>query len=241
MEPNNIDLDLVRGYVNGTLPEVQLKALEERLEQDQSFAEEFEQQKELVESVVHFNRTQLKQQLSSEDQTTPNSKTLDPGRRRWWLAAASLLLMAVAGYFLLWDQVDSKELFTEYYQPYYNVLSDNQRSGNGVSNAMKWYDQGDYAQALESLSSESFEADEQLLSFYKGICYLELDQIDQAESVFASLKQQPDFELQQAAHWYLGLSYLKADNLVNARSVFQELADNEGPYQQRALEILASL
>jgi len=240
VDSNNIDLDLVREYVNGTLPEEQLKALEERLKQDQTFAEEFEHQKELVESVVLFNRTQLKQQLSSEDKSGQKSSTLGSGGRRWWLAAASLVLMVVAGYFLLWDQVDNEQLFSEYYQPYYNVLADNQRSGNGVSNAMKWYDQGDYTKALESLNNESIDAEGRLISFYKGICYLELNQIDQAESVFTNLKQQPDFELHQAAHWYLGLSYLKGGNLVDAKNVFKELADKKGPYQQRAQQVLTS-
>ena len=244
MDTNNIDLDLVRAYVNGSLSEDRLHDLQQRLNEDSEFASEFQLQVELVESVVQYNRGLLKQQLSAEDHDDAKIRSLDTTKpRAWWLAAASLVFVAIASYFLFWNQPNSDLLFDEYYQPYYNILSENQRSGDSAfsSIAMRWYDQGNYDKALTALDQIVTDERDQLTDFYRGICLIELDQHQQAELVFSRLAQMADFELQAAAQWYLGMSKLKAGSLASAKEIFQTISASPGPYQKRAQQIAEQL
>ncbi len=243
MESFNIDLELIRGYVNGTLPAGQLKSLEQRLSQDPEFAEEFQLQVEMAESVVLLHRQELKQTLKKQDLNTKTTRSTNPFKQRWFMAAASLALMALAAYFLLRNDTDPQSLYANHYQPYYNILTENQRSNDTVSTlmAMRWYDEGDYQKALNALEKVEAGPDPKLIDFYKGICLLELNRSDQAIAIFNDLITGTDFELSEASYWYLGLSYLKTNSIQDAKQVFTNIVATSGAYKQRAQEILDEL
>ena len=240
---HQIDIELVKNYVNGTLSQEHREQIEAQLAEDPTYAHEFNQLKEIVESITLFHHGELKKKLQSEDRSTKDKSHSGFSSRRWLAMAASLVLIAVSGYFLFFSDPSPQEVYEDFYQPYYNVLSTGERGPDQAElDAVGLYEQGRYQEALEVFEQQIVEEpDNSALIFYQGLNYLALEQSDQAIGNLQAVIDQSGGVLTQPAQWYLGLAYLQKGDLENARSVFETLLAESGAYQQEASDILQKL
>jgi len=75
-------------------------------------------------------------------------------------------------------------------------------------------------------------------SFYKGIAFMELDEMAAAETALtAIIKQSPTFSLIEDTKWYLALAYLKQEKIATAYSLLKELKQSP-TYKDRATVLL---
>ena len=239
---NQIDIELVKNYVNGTLSEEQRQQIEAHIAGDPGYAHEFNQLKEIVESITLFHRGELKKKLQREDEQKTASL---PARsnRRWWAMAASIVLIAVSGYLLFFIDPSPQEVYEDFYRPYYNVLSSGERSPDQTElDAVGLYEQGQYEKALEVFERQlTAEPDNWGLVFYQGLNFLALERSEEAINNLEKVTNSSQIVLAEPAQWYLGLAYLQAGNLDQAKSVFSAIQNGTGTYQQKASEILQEL
>ncbi len=243
MDNLEIDIELVKRYVNGSLSDKEKLHIDQRIEDDARFAEVFSEHRLIIESITLHERNELKNKLKLEDAPSQYSIKKSSNNKRWWSMAASVVLIATSAYLLFFQNPNPDNLYQEYYKPYYNVLDDVQRSGESTSSpAMKSYDEGAYEKCLDELQLDLvLDPENPWLNLYKGICHLELSQTQEAISVLQSLDQHPNPQIQEVVNWYLGLAYLRAHDLSSAKFVFTTLKSDTGPYQKRASDILLEL
>ncbi len=109
--------------------------------------------------------------------------------------------------------------------------------------AMRLYDQGEYAQAIESFQRmEPNENEEANYDLYLGICYLKsgfanlaVIHLSEAESLFKKYK------MIQMSKWYLSLAYLKAGQEKEGVDKLFQLVGANAPQRYKAEEILATI
>ncbi len=238
-----LDIEQVRNYLNGTLPDDQRKEIDRKLQSDPQYAREFEDQKVIIESINHFYRGELKKKLQTRDREIGVRRVKTVSMRRWWAMAAAVMLLAVSGYFLFFYSADPGELFDQYYKPYYNVLDGSVRNGETISSpGLVLYDEGKYQAAAIALGEELEQnPGDAGLTFYQGLCYLETNEYSAAIDNLRAVSQMETHVLQQPAQWYLGLTYLKANQPNAAATVFQSIRDSTSSYREQAAEILDQL
>lgn len=248
MSDHNIDIDEVRDYLQDRLSPARKREIDEQIANDPAYAQEFDQQKELVESMTIFYRDRLKKRLQEEERSGRSPKSVpikSSSSRRWWAMAASLVLIAVSGYFLFFSGPSSGDLFDDYYRPYYNVLSGGERApGSEGSDAMALYDQGRYKEAISVFQQEINDTDSPestALTFYLGLSYLASNQSSMAIEQLEKVISGQFMVLHEPAKWYLGLAYLQSDDPENAKKIFRQIESGAGAYQDKASEILEQL
>ena len=184
-------------------------------------------------------RTQFKQQSS------PTSINFQKDiLKTWHLAAASFALIVVVGglwYILSNKPYSTERLVTKYYKPAKSILqyrSLELNSDDALKEAFNFYQQNDYVNALKYFNS----LDNQITAkFYSGICYIELEQFDDALESFEFVINDKDNLFVEQAEWYLGLIYLMNNQKSQALVQFGKIAESSSYYAAQAKEILKYL
>jgi len=224
----------------------EVEAFEQKLKTDPQFREDFEYNRDLLESMRIHYKSALKNKLKQLDAPAddPYKKA---GTRRFFqvtgIAAAIALLVGV-GYALFFTSSDTQALFEQYYSPYYNVVDGSERSAGDVSGelAMRLYDQQRYEEALLVFKEAiSRNPENHRLLFYKAMSHLSISQTDTAIANLQEVMNKPEERLHEPARWYLGLAYLQQGNVDKAKEIFATIESSNDSYSQRAGEILNAL
>ncbi len=165
--------------------------------------------------------------------------------RKIWYAAASIILVAtVAGilYFSSTPDLTNEEIFTEYFEPYQNLVTyRNSSSADSLLNiGMAKYDKGEFGEALSYLSQVEGE-NLVLASFYGGISALAIDNtVSSQQSLEIVIKSQNNL-LINAAKWYLSLALLKENKLDSVQNLLKELIDSNDSYYNKKAKVMLEL
>lgn len=241
------DIDETKRFLQGKMNADEATAFQQNLETDPQFREEFDFNKDLLESMRIHYKSVLKgklQNLEDSEETPAPKKTKQ--RSFWQISsiAAAIALLFVIGYALLFNRADTESVFDQYYSPYYNVLDGTERSvGNENTDlAMRLYDQQRYEEALLVFEEAITQNPQNTgLLFYKAISHLSLEQPDSAIATLNHIVNQPDNQFQEPAQWYLGLSYLQKGNTEKAKTQFETIESSNNSYSDRARNILDAL
>ena len=233
------DIERLKDYLNNRLSKEEKDSIENRLESDPQFKEQFEINKSLLEGIEYHFDKQLKQSFKDRE--------IKLKKRKLSLVlavAASFLVIAIFSY-RAWDiNPNHTEVFLKYYKPYYNVVDEPKRDSFLLADdasAFQLYDKGEYRKAIGGLQSALTRNPQNAhASFYLGLSYLALDQPDSAVR-YLNKSYQGESALSEPAQWYLGLAYLKSGRTEEAKKVFKEIANTRGGYRDRAESILEDL
>ena len=166
---------LIEAYFTGELTANQNKQLEWLLQNDADFTEAFLFEKEVRDTIVYKERQNIKDRLRALDNLEEK-----PIRKitRWWYVAASVLLLVTATWLFLDkpDRLTTNELFTNYMEPYPNIITPKVRGNiateHRMQKAMELYDRQEYAEAANLMESVYSEEPNDSVAFYLAISYL---------------------------------------------------------------------
>lgn len=103
------------------------------------------------------------------------------------------------------------------------------------------YDAGEYETA-SALFTKIYETTaENYALFYKGISLMELQQYEEALSIFNNRVFNENKALLPFCKWYAALANLKLENKEEAIAILEVLAKTENPQKEAAIKLLARL
>ena len=185
--------------------------------------------------------------------------TLRRAKIRRFLSIAAGVIFLITGTFFLFKPpsiITPKEQFTKVFKPetkQLNTILDNLESyGLADSNiprkkalvkALYLYEKGDYQQAQKDLSKHIITyKEDNISSFYLGLCYLHTDSYTEATTHLQSLAQDENFELYDESRWYLALSYMMLNSTkgeIEAKKILRRiLLDPNTKYKENAQNTL---
>lgn len=229
------DIDLIEKALMDRLDAQESLRFEEKMK-EAPFAERFHQEKAIYEQIQDEGKNRLKDTLRVYESSL---KRLPHRHRAIWIAvAASLLLLAfwVLPHLL---KNPSEQLFAAYYNPLPNLVDPINKSGQDERSPFQLYELGEYREALNQFNQLS---DNPNNAFYKALCLLELNGLDQAIQQLTLIAGQSDHPYHREGQWFLALAHLKAKQTQEAKQVLTEIGeDGASFYADKAREILTKL
>ncbi|SOE21053.1 hypothetical protein SAMN06298216_1525 [Spirosomataceae bacterium TFI 002] len=228
--------DLIDNYFEGNLSKEDELELNQMLELDAEFAEEFVFQKE-VRKAIH-----LRERVALKDELKTYHKPVKVFSFKTWFAAAAVLILGAFLWVYLSSNNLSEELYTAYYQPFPNVVSPVVRGNTSTSSAFEAYENEDYIKA-EVLFRNQYQKDQSDYSyFYWGVCLLENNKIDDAVAHFEKANYSSEVPWKENNDWYHALALIKNEKLKEAKAILEKLRTLEGGLlQEKATELLQRL
>ena len=247
----------IQKFLQGDLSGEELKQFEQKLAKDPDLAAEVRDYERLVEGLEAVGLDHFKTEVSSWEalQRDEDMKELEEitSRRvvsitRYIPIAATVALLLFAGiYFYLSRSPGLHTLYTEYYVPYPDMLTD--RGDSAVNPSAKSllfagieaYNSKNFEVAIENLQAYiAVEPDHKGVALYLAISQMELNQFEAATKNFSTARQDPVFK--QQAEWYEALLNLKARQPDKSQLILKIIADNPNHYRhQEAARLLNSL
>ena len=241
MEKKHCDIDETKRYLQGKMTAEESAHFEDNLVNDPQFRQDFEFNKDLLESIrTHFGN-ELKNKLKEVDE----NHSARQSRSRFFIPvigiAATVSILVFFFIKIVINTTDYQVLFDQYYSPYYNILGESERSVNKEDGnlAMRLYDQKRYEEAIRVFDNLiEQDPDNSAFRFYKALSHLELDQTASAIESLKMVVNKSDKRFEEPARWYLGLAYVNAEEIEKAKETFRDIIANESSYSERAVEIL---
>ena len=239
------DIDEVKRFLKGEMPEEEHHAYEERIKQDPVFAKEVQANKALLVSMnIHYKRL-LKQKLqASHKKSEPRQRSL-----YWYRVsaiAASFLLITFSAYYWLIAPTNHQKLFEAYYKPYYNVYEDPARSSEATQvrrhKALMLYEKKEYKDAIVLFEEELLKSpDDTGLLFYNALAHIGARKTDEAIEMLQRVLNAKEKKYLEPAQWYLALALLQGKKSEEAKEILLSIQSLNNGYSERATHILQKL
>ncbi|MCB0806528.1 MAG: hypothetical protein KDC05_12075 [Bacteroidales bacterium] len=239
---------LLEEYVDGNLYGKELNDFHNEIDNDPELYHDAELSMEINEAIRDKSFQELRAQLAEQNnQFTASSSLLNIQKdlfRTWHIAAASFALILVVGglWYILSNKTFSTErIVSKYYKPAHPIMqvrSVEINSDEAFKEAFQFYQQNDFKNALKYFNA----LENQITArFYSGICYIELEQFNEAIQSFEYVINDKDNLFVEQAEWYMGLIYLMNNQKTDAVAQFDKISNSESYYSNQAKEILKYL
>ncbi|WP_422360235.1 tetratricopeptide repeat protein [Reichenbachiella sp.] len=232
------DLKLIEGKVDETLNENDSAQFTQRLNESDSFKEEFELQKAVIDTLIKSNQRDLKDELSSylvEPRQVKKIKT-----SQLLAAAVSILIISVFAYTINSNSSSNHaELFQEHFEVY--PAPPVTRGSKNLETRVEIFEEyrnKNFAKAIKVFESTNIIEKSPL---YKASCHLKLNETLKAISILEIASSSEDKSISQTAEWYLGLAFLKNNQLKKCKEVLNKIVLNEQLFHKEAELILGEL
>ncbi|QCW98889.1 tetratricopeptide repeat protein [Aggregatimonas sangjinii] len=242
---------LLYHYFSNSLSSEQEKQLQDLLETDADFSEQFRFEKDLKRVVREREKEKLKSKLSGFEAEIAQEKPviqLKTNRKKsgfnWSVAASIAILVGLGwlGYSTL-SGADYQDLYQENFEEYPNTVFAVTRGDTAESierAAFASYETGDYKTAIASFNKISAPDKESYLDFYIGQSQLALGELANAEKSFQKvISSNSDFIAE--AHWYLALTAIKQEDRIKAIDYLNNLIANHEYNKDKARALLEEL
>lgn len=236
---------LINGYFEGALSQNQLEEVNQLLETDSDFADDFEFQKQLQISLRKEERGEIKE-LFSGLQTENRATETKVFQLRPWLAAASVALLAgLASWFFFFNTPDlnSDALYAANFAPYDNVIHPIERGSQPEdlkTKAFTAYENREYPKALELFKELYTKQNDSYIDFYSAMVLMQLNRQKEAIELLEGYIEK-EGELKDRASWYLALAYLKLDDIGASKAQLKNLIELNTFKTDAAKELLSQL
>jgi hypothetical protein len=272
------DIQIIERRLENQLSEPETQSFDERLRSDADFKKGYLSYQDAIKAIHLAGEDDVRAILKEEQAKldiksnlvepvalTPvrNPKILSKTKSRklaglrGWLAAASIALVCVAAYWFMTSNknIDSENLFAEYYQPKTNTFikftrGDNEyfeaqkqwtiskygvAEGTKIFDAMSLYENGEFDKAATLFSSVNIKND--TLNVYEANALLKSNQAQAAIAVLEKISTSSP--VIHEAHWYKAMTYLKTKEVEKAKTLLVILSkgDNKG-FQDKAKDLL---
>jgi len=218
--------EIIDNYLLGKLTSEERELIEQQLQTDPQFKEQFSDRKLLHRAFVWRERKKVLDKVRSHTATKNQSTQIlfKPNSVWYWAAAAVILLGLSVVLYLTTKSSTSDKLFSAHYEPFNRLDYPKPRSGSyhelALSGAAENYRNEEYAKVLNTV--EDLDQDNDVL-FLKGLALLGLGQYEDAINAFKNISQ--DFRNIDAVHWYSALSYLGINDRTNAKTSLLKIKD----------------
>ncbi len=230
MNPEETDIDKFERYANNKMDTEEKHQFEDTLNKDESLRSEYDlfQSTRLIIETAEFG---------SQVREVINEKRKQPKAKARWIIpfsiAASIAILVTAYFLLFQKETAPGKLYVAYYEPFPNIMS-YRASDQSNEEAMIFYDQMQFEQAVSSFESVKNPSD--TLRFYWAISLLGNFQGNKALKTFEGISEESIFN--QQISWYRGLSFLQIEEIDSARFVFKRI--KPGEYKYKEAEIILS-
>jgi tetratricopeptide (TPR) repeat protein len=173
---------------------------------------------------------------------------------KWFLTIAAslgLILVSIYGIHEYKKLTQNDKLFSQYHQVLAMDEGTNTRGSNSISeltldnlpiDIAEDYNQSKYEialQKLDNLANSKPRAEE--LIFWRGMCYLELENYTKAISYFEDARMNGKVYFDDAS-WFLALSYVKTKDFDSAKQILNDIQDSPSSnYKTKAKNLLEQL
>lgn len=239
---------MIEEFIDNSISDKKLNDFLEQMKTNNEFNAEVMLRKEINEAMADKNFFEFKALLGQHIDLQMSDTTSNSIRKEviktWHMAAASFALILVVGglwYILSNKSFSTDRLVSKYYQPAHPIMqvrSVELNSDDALKEAFNFYQQNDYKNALKYFNSIENQI---TAKFYSGVCYIELEQYDEAISSFDFVVNDKDNLFVEQAEWYLGLIYLMNNQKNQALKQFVKISDSKSYYADQAKEILKYL
>ena len=247
----NKDITLIEQYLNQELSTEERQAFEVRLEQDETFANEFDKHQMAHKALDFLVAKNLKAKLESLEKE--EAKTAAPkivsmqsrGRRMLLMriAAAAMVILTVGLFYFYFPTGGSsgRELAAAYYEPDLSMRGGTNNPEDTLQLGIVAIENGDYQGAISLLNtippSNSYSLQAQ---YFKAHALYLSEDYDQAENEFSQVSTTTDIRYQQEAEWYSLLSCLAQNK--DCKNKLNAIAQNNNHnYHQEAQRILEEM
>lgn len=228
-----------------------LKEFEKHLKDDKNLAQQLSNYHLAVKEISKICKDELKSKLKYIHNDLILDQDKQKQRRTAYLRIAAvflgLIILAVPIlYYKNLKQANNDQLFTEYFSPYTNVVSNrgSEIDENNILNAsaMYYYDKKEYGKALlnfeELLERTNLETS---ALFYYGISCLGAGEDNKAIEVLNKLSKSEDNVYYEQVIWYLALGNIKIDNKARSIELLEIMINQKGSYARKAAELLSRI
>lgn len=217
--------DLLERYFSHSLSSNEIKEVEELLRNNEEFKLEYELFEKAIQVAKLHTISGLKQDIREirESANIPKTRLISP----WLKIAASVILLAVIGTGFYAQTYSNDSLYVQAYVPVSDYITNLDNDLSSLEKAVSLYNTEEYQGASEIFKTiASLENSEShIASFYLGICYMQMDKMDEAVEVL----QRVQGPFKSEAQWYLALAHLKLDHddvsIVTLKSIVADNSD----------------
>lgn len=229
-------------YFSQLLTKEEEGLLQQWLDEDPAFAENFAFEKQLQIAIHASERAALKNKLAMLEQ---KPKVVPLIRKKWWYVAAACLFTIVASAIFLLQKPNLETLYTEYYTAYPNVVAPIVRGNatnvdSAVRDAFALYEGNEFENASIKFEQIYKISNAPFAAFYQGICLQELQQVNESIIVLQKISLS-NKEFYLLSQWYIALAYLKTNQPLEALPLLRTVAQSEHPLHTNAQELLKKL
>ncbi|WP_353780060.1 hypothetical protein [Winogradskyella sp. 3972H.M.0a.05] len=230
--------ELIALYISGKLTEEQQIEFDRLVKNDEDFANEVKFHEDLKVVATKEAHDTVKSELITIEENLANTKTFS----KTWLVAASIALIAtLSGYWMFKNNdVNHQDLYSEYFQPYRNVVQPIVRGDNSKDlkySAFKAYEAKEYTVALNLFDSLLQTTHDASISFYKANALMQLNEHDKAISILESHLDLGN-NLADKKNWYLALAYLNTNRPEQAKEQLRKLLATTSQFKRKEAQKL---
>jgi hypothetical protein len=248
---NNLNFDeFIERYLDGEMGTHEKIWFEKELDANPKLQKELELRRDINSAIQEKDVMELRGQLEEiysapEHQETVVKRSTTIFNRNLLIIASVISVLIVGSLLVLLLKSNSytnEEIYAMYYRPYEATL--NFRSADAGINqdlrtAMQYYENKDFRNALVLFEKILSEDESRIgLNLYSGISHMEINEFDNAHSNFQKIIDDKYNLYIEQAEWYLGFCYLMTDNTEKAKMQFRQIAEKDGYYASKAIEIL---
>jgi tetratricopeptide (TPR) repeat protein len=249
---NELDYSLyIERYLDGEMSKEEKLWFTRELKGSPYLKKELELRKNLNDAiretdVIDF-RKQLKGVFETSHVETLGRSRIFPVSRRIAVGLSALVIAVSGGLLSLLSNhhMENREIFETYFKPAEPGLtyrSEQNEADIELRNAMQFYENGKYEQALRGFESVLRSDSTRIgLNLYSGISQMEIERYNDANTSFHAIIDNNYILYIEQAEWYLAFCYLMTNDLTKAEEQFGMIADRKGYYQHQARKILKKI
>ena len=241
-------IELIERYYNEDLCPEELDFFNEQLVKDSAFAEEVKQFNFVFKGIDTVRSQELKRQFISYEQKylakNMKAKFFNFSRSKFSIAAVfTAFLITGSSLFFFTNSVSPSEvLYTQYFEPYPNVIAPITRTQNqdlgAESIAMSAYDSMNYNEAITAFDDLLLHSSlKNEIRFYKAVALMSMGDHKKAKVQLELMNENGAFKNQRK--WYLALATLQLEEFDVTEILLNEIVRDQSSYSVFASEMLA--
>ncbi|MEX2350107.1 MAG: hypothetical protein WD554_04455 [Flavobacteriaceae bacterium] len=230
---------LTEKYFSNRLSDAEFGQLQQLLETDAAFREEFYNELEIQQVLAGEKHRPLKERLQKLDQKPAK-------KNQWYLYAAAIAALIAIGSLFYNTTPDYDEVYAAHFEAYPNVVSLTNRSDapqeDVAKEAFVLYESGQYKEAAEAFEEIYLQRPEDYIHFYYGLSLMAGGDTEAGIDALETYPwQEENSDFTNIVHWYVGLGYVKLGNSTDAHFYLKKVADGENSLSSSAREVLDAL
>jgi tetratricopeptide (TPR) repeat protein len=242
--------EIIDKYLSNELNEDEQKWFEHELTSNPDFAHEVLLHKNINKAILENDIINLRSQLQTIETQTLNKRSFinEFFHFKWQyiaVAASITVLLSFGLRFMTQSNLTNDELYNMYYQTYDGegaVRSANEKTDQELSQAMRFYNDKKYDEALVLFNSIlDKDYSNVAVHLYAGIANMECFKYNEAVSSFQLIIDHHRNLYVDQANWYLAICYLKMYQDDKARQLLKKIVEEDGSFKKQARDILKKM